>query len=127
MLQANGGVLHVHGPVLGFLRMLQNADDDLADGGQGCSAENTIASVVQVDALFFQVDKEADRDAPVQERSRGDDGVGQAAAGGSFFLQRILHYNFVLEQRESPGFLHKRVGTELGRNETLDTGFGRGF
>ena len=126
VLQRRSSILHVHGAILGFLRVLQNADNGLADGRQGCGAENAIAAVIQIGALFFQVDDEAQGDAKVQKRPRGDEGVGQAA-GVCFFLKRVLDQDLILEDRESPGFLRLRVRTELGRNEKLDKGFGRGF
>lgn len=126
VLQCHSSILHVHGAILSFLWVLQNADNSLADGRQGCGAEKAIAAVEEVDALSFQVDDEALRDAPVQKRARGDEGVGQAA-GVCFFLKRVLDQDLILEDRESPGFLRLGVRTELGRNEKLDMGFGRGF
>ena len=73
-----------------------------------------------------EVHDEASQDAPVEERPRGDEGVGQAA-GGCFFLKRILDSDFILEDREYPRFLRKGISPELGRNEALDMGFSRGF
>lgn len=126
MLQRRGSVLHEHGAILGFLRVLQEADNGLGGGKQGCSAENAIAAVEEVDALFFQADDEAEREASVQKRPGGDEGVGQAA-GVCFFLKRVLDSDLVLEDRESARFLRLSARPELGRNETLDMGFGSGF
>ena len=43
------------------------------------------------------------------------------------FLQGVLDCDFVLEDGESTGLLMKGVGTELGGDEPLDMGLGRGF
>lgn len=118
--------MNVDGTVLGLLGVLEDTGDCLADGRERGSAEGAVATVVQGDALRLEVHAEANHDAPVEERPRHYEGVGQATRA-CFFLQGILNGNFVLEDGDGSGLGVGGVTTKLGGNETLDVGFSGGL
>ena len=126
LLRRDGGILNVDGTVLGLLGVLEDTGDCLANGREGSGAEGAVATVEQGNALGLEVHAEANHDAPVEERSRHDEGVGHAA-GACFFLEGLLDSDFVLEDWDGSGLGVGGVTTELGGNKTLDVGFSGGL
>lgn len=125
-LQRGRCVMDVDGAICGLVGMLQNANDGFADCWKGRRAEDAITAVEEVDALLFEVHAEADSHAPIEEGSRHDEGVSHPA-GGCFFLECVLNYDLIFEDRKSSDFLVEGVAAEFGGDEVLDVGFGRGF
>ena len=91
--------MDVNGTILGGIQVLEHAGDGFPDGSKSGGTEDAIATVVEVDALFLDVENKAKLDAPVQEWSSANEGIRQPA-GFRLLLERILDRDLRLKDGE---------------------------
>ena len=100
--------------------MLDNADDSLPNGIQRRGGKFRITTVPERAGVGLRVENEAVVEAPVENWAGDQEGIAKVGVLRGFFLEVVLHGDFVLEDGEFGGLRVHCVAAELGRQETFN-------